>query len=146
MPSSIIDNDVDIVFYEFAAQGSLHYGLLMFKQAQEWRSLAIMEDTNRAMTMAKANALSRHAKDYMHGAAQTVRLLINSYPEDADSLPTWQSLESRALEAMAEVNDFRRALGIWAEKHAPDLSAYTAKSHVEWMALLSDRSFYTKEI
>ena len=82
----------------------------------------------------------------MHGAAQTVRLMINSYPEDADSLPTWQSLESRALEAMAEVNDFRRALDLWAEKHAPDLSEYTAKAHVQWMALLSDRSFYTKEI
>jgi hypothetical protein len=146
MPSSIIDNDVDIVFYEFAAQGSLHYGLLMFKQAQEWRSLSIMEDRDPTMAMAKADALSRHAKDYMHGAAQTVRLMINSYPEDADSLPTWQSLESRALEAMAEVNDFRRALDIWAEKHVPDLSEYTAKAHVQWMALLSDRSFYTKEI
>jgi hypothetical protein len=147
MPSSIIDNDVDIVFYEFAAQGSLHYGLLMFKQAQEWwGTWAFRNDPSLTMAMAKANALSRHAKDYMHGAAYTVRLLINSYPEDADSLPAWQSLKSRALEAMAEVNDFRREMDIWAEKHVPDLSEYTAKAHVQWMALLSDRSFYTKEI
>lgn len=141
MPSSIVDNDVDIVFYEFAAQGSLHYGLLMLKQAREWRSLAILE--SNSMDMAKAVALSRHAKDYMHGAAQTIRLLINSYPEDVDSLPQWEALENRAMEAMAEVNVMRKEMDIWAEKYAPDLSEYTAKAHAQWMALLSNRSFYT---
>lgn len=144
MPSSIIDNDVDIVFYEFAAQGSLHYGLLMLKQAREWKSLAILE--SNAMDMAKADALARHAKDYMHGAAQTVRLLINSYPEDIASVPEWEALENRALVAMGEASAMRKEMDIWAEKFAPDLSEYTAKAHVQWMALLSNRSFSTKEV
>lgn len=144
MPTSIIDNDVDIVFYEFAAQGSLHYGLLMFEQAKvEWKQADLKWGD---LSMAKADALARHAKDYMHGAAQTARLLRHSYPEDVDSLPAWRSLESRALEAMAEVNDFRHELDVWAEKDAEDLSAYTAMCHAHWMALLSNRSFYPKDV
>ena len=143
MTSSIIDNDEDIVFYEFAAQGSLHYGLLMLKQAREYKSLAILS-TDESLDMAKADALARHAKDYMHGAAQTIRLLISSFPEDTASGADWKALENRALVAMSEAEVMRKEMDTWAEKFAPDLSEYTAKAHVQWLALLSNRSL-TKE-
>lgn len=144
MPSSIIDNDVDTIEYEFAAQGSLHYGLLMLAQAREWKSLAIME--GRPATMAKADALARHAKDYVRGASSMVSLLIQSFSDDTDSMPTWQAIRRRALDALYEANELRHEMDVWAEKFAPDLSEYTARCNVQWMALLSDRSFYTKEV
>lgn len=143
MPSSIVDNDVDTIEYEFAAQGSLHYGLLMLEQAKEWKSLAIME--NRSMTMAKADALARHAKDYMRGASSTASLLIDSFPDDTDSLPTWQAIRRRALSALYEANGLRADMEDWAKQFAPDLEEFKAQAHIQWMALLSNRSFFEQK-
>jgi hypothetical protein len=132
MPT-IIDTDVDVVFYEFAAQGSLHYGLLMLKQAEAEFASGGPDD------LAKADALARHAKDYMRGAAQAVCLLVNSYPGVADFEDP--PIQRAAAEGMANANDLRERIEKVVAKCATDIDEWTAKADVRWMALLSNRSF-----
>ncbi len=143
MPTQIIDNDVDTIFYVFAAQGSLHYGLLMLTKAEAMLERVV--DTKDQplmvemleMTAAKADALLRHAKDYMRGASQTCTLLINSQHGDESELT---QMRGRAIEAMGEVNGLQNALAVFVEKHYGP-SEFAAKSYAQWQGLLSSRSF-----
>jgi len=144
MPTQInYDNDVDTIFYVFAAQGSLHYGLLMLAEATSLIQQVVATDgqplqTEMAeMTAAKADALLRHAKDYMRGASQTCTLLLNSDHGDESELT---QMRGRAIEAMGEVNGLQSALAVFVEKHY-DPSEFAAKSYAQWQGLLSNRSF-----
>ena len=144
MPTQInYDNDVDTIFYVFAARGSLHYGLLMLADAESMLKQVV--DTKddpllvemAEMTAAKADALLRHAKDYMRGASQTCTLLLNSDHGDESELT---QMRGRAIEAMGEVNGLQSALAVFVEKHY-DPSEFAAKSYAQWQGLLSNRSF-----
>jgi len=144
MPTQInYDNDVDTIFYVFAAQGSLHYGLLMLADAESMLKQVV--DTKddpllvemAEMTAARADALLRHAKDYMRGASQTCTLLLNSDHGDESELT---QMRGRAIEAMGEVNGLQSALAVFVEKHY-DPSEFAAKSYAQWQGLLSNRSF-----
>ena len=146
MPTQIIDNDVDPIFYVFAAQGSLHYGLLMMSEAivmvehvmaVEVSMLQSTSPEDAMMIAAKAHALLRHAKDYMRGASQTCKLLLNSDHGDESELT---QMRGRAIEAMGEVNGLQSALAVFVEKHY-DPSEFAAKSYAQWQGLLSNRSF-----
>lgn len=143
MPTQIIDNDVDTIFYVFAAQGSLHYGLLMLseadamiKQAVDTKDDPLLVELSE-MAFAKADALLRHAKDYMRGASQTCTLLLNSDHGDESELT---QMRGRAIEAMGEVNGLQNALAVFVEKNY-DPSEFAAKSYAQWQGLLSNRSF-----
>ena len=144
MPTQInYDNDVDTIFYVFAAQGSLHYGLLMLADAESMLKQVV--DTKddpllvemAEMTATRADALLRHAKDYMRGASQTCTLLLNSDHGDESELT---QMRGRAIEAMGEVNGLQNALAVFVEKNY-DPSEFSAKSYAQWQALLSSRSF-----
>jgi len=144
MPTQInYDNDVDTIFYVFAAQGSLHYGLLMLADAESMLKQVV--DTKddpllvemAEMTATRADALLRHAKDYMRGASQTCTLLLNSDHGDESELT---QMRGRAIEAMGEVNGLQSALAVFVEKHY-DPSEFAAKSYAQWQGLLSNRSF-----
>jgi len=144
MPTQInYDNDVDTIYYVFAAQGSLHYGLLMLAEATSLIQQVVATDgqplqTEMAeMTAAKADALLRHAKDYMRGASQTCTLLLNSDHGDESELT---QMRGRAIEAMGEVNGLQNALAVFVEKNY-DPSEFSAKSYAQWQGLLSNRSF-----
>jgi len=144
MPTQInYDNDVDTIFYVFAAQGSLHYGLLMLADAESMLKQVV--DTKddpllvemAEMTAARADALLRHAKDYMRGASQTCTLLLNSDHGDESELT---QMRGRAIEEMGRVNSLQHVLDVFVEKHY-DPSEFAAKSYAQWQGLLSNRSF-----
>jgi hypothetical protein len=137
MPSSTIEyrNDVDPVFYTFAAQGSLHYGIEMMHLGVSGMQAA----TNTAQ-FAQADALLRHAVDYLHGAAQMAELLRNSFPED-DSIKEWESIANDGWGHMADAKTYRSKLTGRALAKGVGLQELKARANVHWMALMSNRSF-----
>jgi len=137
MPSSTIEyrNDVDPVFYTFAAQGSLHYGILMM-----WQGVEQMQVAKTTEDHAKADALLRHAKDYMRGATQMAELFCASWPE-SDDFNESATLSNKAMGSMAEVNSYREDLREQVVQFGLDFRQFQSQSNVHWMALMSNRSF-----
>jgi hypothetical protein len=141
MPSSTINrgDDHDSIFYLFAARGSLRYGELM------------EEEGRRTDDPASADALFRHAIDYMRAAINVCELFDNTYHAtddsksffdggDADMLKYLEEFRSIGLMAYAAIQRChaeRSSIGNRIMALGKPYYQFNEESNVKYTALLS---------